>query len=433
LAELRAQKVKIFSAPFFGSQKCGSEWQQFGTCCEETSLKAYVSKDSRHLVSLYHMMIRELKLAVEEMTRFEDGLRNLQTKPDIAMLLNNDREADGHHQSKSVGEFLEIMKIAVEPIDDLTEDSSVTNGQESNTENKMHSVQGRQTGPNDDRSQPTQDQKINWAEDIPNEQPSDQHSTSEPDADSHAAHPATSNLTEEMRQELLTLVAEAEAITKNFSEVRRSFPKKYESCARETIKLRSSAVCTICSGRGRSALDNGKLKVSEDTCSEFIQTCFDSWTMLIQIMNGMKRGKAIADKLQTIHQHLEFPYRGHFVDAISAWLNVTGLEKKLLHCSGDAHVCPIEFKQGVCGAVLNVEQPTFLEDVVELVVKGRVTVTPAEIKKFDRIKTPINGNQPPVKQAIKINLQRKGFLVLNKEKKIIGYIDISGLYYSVYR
>jgi hypothetical protein len=159
------------------------------------------------------------------------------------------------------------------------------------------------------------------------------------------------------------------------------------------VKLRSSAVCTVCSGRGSAALDKGKLRVSEDTCSEFIQTCFDSWTMLIQIMNGMKRGKEIADKLQGTIPSLTFPYRGQFVDAMAAWLQATSLERNLAQC-GDSQTCPTAAKIGICGAVLNVEQATFLEDSLELVLKGRKSATAAEVQGFDKIKTPFKVEQP---------------------------------------
>ena len=201
-------------------------------------------------------------------------------------------------------------------------------------------------------------------------------------------------VTEALKQQLPVLTAQTAGIVKTFGQVEQSFPQKHASCAQEMVKLRSSAVCTVCSGRGSAALDKGKLRVSEDTCSEFIQTCFDSWTMLIQIMNGMKRGKEIAEKLQVTHPSLGFPYRVQFVDAMAAWLQATGLERHLAQCDG-AQACPTAAKSGICGAVLNVEQATFLEDALELILKGRKSASPAELQGFDNIKTRFRADNKP--------------------------------------
>ncbi len=109
-------------------------------------------------------------------------------------------------------------------------------------------------------------------------------------------------------------------------------------------------------------------------------------------MNGMKRGKEIVDKLKVTHPNLVFPYRDQFVNAMAAWLQAANLEKNLAQCDG-AKNCPTAAKIGICGAVLNVEQATFLEESLELILKGRMSATAAELNKFDTMKTPFRGDQ----------------------------------------
>ena len=499
LAGLRAQKVKIFDSPFFGSSKCGSEWSQFGTCCEESSLAAYVRKDSQHLTNFYDMMLRELKLAHQGMTQFEADLQALQAPTTGPRSLRKTRQASAESTNEAIEDFFQSLEIVEEPIEDLSEDleSPPVAKSRSGSKAKTYSTQGRKTGSDsaaevtpfaefvkapasgtkDPAANPASSPQITIVQDrkklqqgekaaeqngsvahsvkddsskheisVPADpsHPSD-HPQSKPiisnpvvEHPSHMAHhssvepspvdhtpidhthsdphpqasglPSNSNsqspknptveshqgLSAALKKQLPQLAAETAAIAGNFAQVEQSFAKKYESCAEEMVKLRSAAVCTVCSGRGSAALDNGRLKISEETCTEFIQTCFDSWTMLIQIMNGMKRGKEIAEKIQASNPSFSFPYRGQFVDAMGTWLRGTNLEQNLGQCRGGAHGCPTATKSSICGAVLNVEQATFVEDNLELILKGRKSATADELRGFDSIKTVFRvENNPP--------------------------------------
>ena len=46
LSRLQSNGVRIFDQVVFGSKdKCGKEWEEYGTCCDIETLKEYASKD----------------------------------------------------------------------------------------------------------------------------------------------------------------------------------------------------------------------------------------------------------------------------------------------------------------------------------------------------------------------------------------------------
>ena len=179
----------------------------------------------------------------------------------------------------------------------------------------------------------------------------------------------------DLKRELPNFIKDLRQISIALSKAAAGLPCAFKRCTEKNLALRNSAVCSICSGRNHMFLKAQKLLVSIETCGDFVNTCFDAWTMLIQIMNGMKKARAIAEKIRQVKTDFSFPYKGEFISAINIWLKVTRLESFIKECKGAPANCSAQGKVVVCDSILNVKQPTFVEKNVAIFLKGRENVT----------------------------------------------------------
>ncbi len=64
---MKKKSVKIYTTPNTTADKCGEEWIEFGTCCEEKSLETYVIKDSGHSKLYISELSTELEIYSENL------------------------------------------------------------------------------------------------------------------------------------------------------------------------------------------------------------------------------------------------------------------------------------------------------------------------------------------------------------------------------
>jgi hypothetical protein len=270
-AFLRAFKhsgeVHIFDTPVFTSQKCGNEWRQFGSCCEEQSLVRYVNQDTGHIKNYLDRLIMDVKYIKE-----------------------------------SLQLFIKTLEFIVEKV-------------------------GHRT---DFTNRPRRNQLLLAA----------------------VRHIDAS------RGELHRVYQEMDAADDRIRVHQRG-------CALKINELRSQSVCSYCSGRSEIYFLNSKAVISEATCSGFIHACFDAWTMLIQIMNGMKKIQELTASLRRVAGRIRFPIQNQAIENLVAWDRSTRLTELVGGCGGSAHGCSQTNRELICNHLLNLRKPSYLQDTAD--------------------------------------------------------------------
>ena len=380
LEGLRSEDVTVFETPSFTSNKCGGEWSQFGTCCEEKSLESYVKRDTAKLTTFHDMMVKELLYSKNIVADMKSSLERLPLKRLLIQKVPRQQK-----QLKKKTNFSSLVKKVKKSL--LSVKSSKIN--------PIFTVSGRSSNPDSNKSAPNSEDpdigkkiKISFKNVKKYLSKSLSKSRSSPINSDNAPQTAKEpKFTEtDLKQQLPGFIEELAKMSAVFSKAAADLPAAFKSCTLKNLALRSSAVCSICSGRSRVFLKDQKMLVSMDTCGVFVDTCFDAWTMLIQIMNGIKKAQLIFDKIRQIRPDLMFPYKKEFITAVHTWIKESNLELTK-NCKGSPSGCSEQIKYFICQSLMNVEQATFEEASLELFVEGRSTITQKEKEEFDRMRT----------------------------------------------
>ena len=161
-------------------------------------------------------------------------------------------------------------------------------------------------------------------------------------------------------------IDDVRAVFNTIVQIEDEMRKQQTRCATKMNRMRSSALCTTCSGRSQEYFYLGKAAVSEASCNEFVEDCFDAWTMLIQIMNGMKKGVEYSNEIKAVFQSFPLPMSTVSLQSFEDWMLATHLDSNIRACGASAATCTQTTRNSICDNVLNLLQPTFLENVVTL-------------------------------------------------------------------
>ena len=368
LEGLRSEDVTVFETPSFTSNKCGGEWSQFGTCCEEKSLESYVKRDAAKLTTFHDMMVKELLYAKNIVADLKSSLERLAREHVLCKVESNNCKKPLSCNTSHV--TVKEVKIDECPSESISKSSAFT-------------VSGRSSNPDSNKSAPNSEAP-ECGTGICSQIETSQENCGQVCDSEPAKEPKFTET--DLKQQLPGFIEELAKMSAVFSKAAADLPAAFKSCTLKNLALRSSAVCSICSGRSRVFLKDQKMLVSMDTCGVFVDTCFDAWTMLIQMMNGIKKAQLIFDKIRQIRPDLMFPYKKEFITAVHTWIKESNLELTK-NCKGSPSGCSEQIKYFICQSLMNVEQATFEEASLELFVEGRSTITQKEKEEFDRMRT----------------------------------------------
>jgi hypothetical protein len=380
LRGLAVEKVTLFDSPRFASRKCGHEWSTFGTCCEERSLERYVKKDAQKLDQFQQMMgqeavharnsIIDLRVSISRLARKRllSILASLYTnaceKSETPLAVCDPQKTKEPYQSATLKKKFSVSGRSINPVSNNKLDKS--NSHECGLEGESQTCSST--------CEMDCNQECEAKTDAKKE-------TTAPQTDKQK--PVTKD---DLKQQLSSFIDELTEISITFSKAAADIPVVFKSCTAKNQELRNSAVCSICSGRNHLFLKNEKILVSMDTCEAFVDSCFDAWTMLIQIMNGMKKADAIAEKVRQVHPSITFGFKKELIGSIDRFLNITSLNDFMEECRGDRSKCSARGKEAVCDSLLNIEQSTLLEQSLSLFLKGRMNTTKRERERFEELK-----------------------------------------------
>ena len=218
------------------------------------------------------------------------------------------------------------------------------------------------------------------------------------------------------------------------STLQSEFHKIQEVCINKIIEYRSKAVCSTCSGRGRQYFMNKKAIVEQEDCNEFVKSCYDSWLMIIKIINAMNSSRKAVMYFREREIKIINMFKAPVIDRLIGWFQTTGLLNNMIKCKKDKKetFCDEETNKNICQTVLNLSRPTFLQDTVKFMkslgkIKNYLAAIDSTRRKVDFIRTKIaTGNilESRVRNSIKqlilhLKVYNTGYLrQLEAEKKL---------------
>ena len=177
--------------------------------------------------------------------------------------------------------------------------------------------------------------------------------------------------TEELKRSLGQDLIELREFVDELTEITKTFSSVQSKCANRMNSMRSSSLCFTCSGRSEVFFSENKAILDMKDCTNFIHDCFDAWTMLIQIMNGMKRGRDIVESVKFYYPDISYPYKGFAISKLIDWMENLGIQNDISLCKSKASLCDYETKKNICENILNLEEKTYLENSFEFLRSGR--------------------------------------------------------------
>jgi hypothetical protein len=195
-------------------------------------------------------------------------------------------------------------------------------------------------------------------------------------------------------------------------------------CAQKMNKMRSSALCSLCSGRGPSFLLNEKAIVEQEDCNSFVNSCFQSWVVMINIVGGVKHGQEVAQNCSDYGLKLFSSFDGDSISNIRRWLIKSELVQNVNKCGRNgSEGCSAWTKAKICQTTLNLAKPTYLKDTLEFFAKStnenidsNIQIVKNEISKKEEIFTKKNMDPDDIKYTLeKLNLRLK---LLENQKEL---------------
>jgi hypothetical protein len=269
-------RVHIYKTPQFDSDSCGTEWEQFGTCCEPRSLERYVQKDTGSIKHFLDQLVTEINMKEDMVRQFVSRVNSL-------------KETLEETDSAKAGQALQNID--------------------------------------------------SWSSEM---------------------------------NDFLDLI----------HTTRNDFRHVQTQCAKKMNELRTSSVCSTCSGRSEVFFMHNRAILTDQTCQLFIAECFEAWTMLTGIFRGIYKGQEIVEAIESAGIQFESPYKGPAVKKMQEWLTQIKLETSLNECNGSASGCDEDSRKKICESVLNLEQATYLENTLGFMLHSRANVTSDELRSF---------------------------------------------------
>jgi len=97
LEGLKAKGVVIFNTPQANFRKCGTEWTNFKTCCDESTLTTYAEEDRKAILGLTAQM-------QDEVSTVEKALTSIKNNDPTSKLPNQDSPL-----KKAINKFLDVV------------------------------------------------------------------------------------------------------------------------------------------------------------------------------------------------------------------------------------------------------------------------------------------------------------------------------------
>ena len=190
----------------------------------------------------------------------------------------------------------------------------------------------------------------------------------------------------------------------------QQFAAVQSKCGSQIKKMRNAALCSLCSGRGEGFLIDKKAIVLQSDCSVFVDSCFESWTYMVKIIDGMKAGAIIISHLK-LFSDAYFPViNAYTIRRMTNWLKKSGLVKLVDQCGPQGLAgCSQSTKDLMCDKSLNLAKKTYLTDILGFMKKKTAKDPKKRLEylqgRLDLIEKKIKNNSLK-RESVKITLEK---------------------------
>ena len=268
-------KKKLISTneyPEKTSDKCGTEWKDYGSCCQEKSVIDYVMKEKSQVNDYLSLVLHEIRSSID---------------------------------------YIDISKLEY-----------------------VHEMGRFNNGSLDNKLNQSNISKSEFGK----------------------------NLTEygELLTEFHTFLHQMES----------TFIKDQTLCAMEMNRLRSSSFCSVCSGRSDIYFMKGKAIIDQDTCTEFVSYCYDSWKILNYIIVGLDKLGYFRNRFLGGKVYFTRIFKGTLSDTMNKWLVKSGIIKIIKKSNGLRKDCDLTMEKDLCESALMLAKPTYLTNGLDSILKS---------------------------------------------------------------
>lgn len=178
----------------------------------------------------------------------------------------------------------------------------------------------------------------------------------------------TLNAVEELKKaamvkEVHRWIAEMEVFAQHITQREASFGPAQTRCGEKLNEMRSRSVCSLCSGRYAEFSINSKAIVKQEDCNSFVDSCFEAWVSMIDLMYIIAGRKRLCKEANKLKIPFDVESDMPIFDRMFKWFVRTGTLAYISHCgTPGSPSCTESSKAAICNRMLNLAKPTFLKD-----------------------------------------------------------------------
>ena len=131
-------------------------------------------------------------------------------------------------------------------------------------------------------------------------------------------------------------------------------------------KLRGSALCSICSGRGASFFINSKIMVAQEDCDDVVKQCKDFFEDIQSFFKGLVKAITVLDKYYNFGEESKRLYKfGMRLDTLK--IPPIVFHKFLSYTESQEAERP-KIAAAICQNILNIRKETYLDSVADTLI-----------------------------------------------------------------
>ena len=183
---------------------------------------------------------------------------------------------------------------------------------------------------------------------------------------SSASQTASGVTVQLLSESVAVAVSKLSAFLAYLSSNAHSLVEIQSTCANKLNSMRSSSLCSLCSGRASTFLLDGKAIVEEQDCGSFINSCFQSWVMMVNIVEGVRLGQEAATAFSSYGTELFSGFDGDGIKNLRKWLIDSRMAEHIHECGDKGFEgCSSSTNAKICQTTLNLAKPTYLKDILD--------------------------------------------------------------------
>lgn len=140
-----------------------------------------------------------------------------------------------------------------------------------------------------------------------------------------------------------------------------------DSCVANIIKVRGSAVCASCSGRGELFFKNGSLIISETTCRSLLGSCRVNWRTTVLIIDAISEINYLIAELKAAGKDIiHVPDTFAKAESLEKWINTFNIREYLDLCRPSTGNCQSAVASKGCESFVTTRNAPFIVNATQL-------------------------------------------------------------------